>query len=225
MLVLLIMCGILSSAATKPEVKAIVADKSRSGASVYDNLCLGELGLSRNAFNLAMKGWARLKEDGQVKKDIISICDFTQSSAKKRLYIVDLAEKKLLFNTWVAHGKNSGGEFARAFSNVPSSLQSSLGFYVTGDSYSTETHGLCLKLLGMERGYNDKAEERAIIMHGAWYAENDFLHQYGILGRSFGCPAIPQSLTEPIINAIKDGTCLFVYYPEKNYMRNSKLLN
>ncbi len=190
---------------------------------VYTNLHLKELGLSQTAFELALKGWAKLKAKGEVSKDIISICDFTQSSNNKRLYVINLATGTLLFNTLVAHGKNTGEEFAHYFSNKPSSLQSSLGFYVTREAY-TGSHGLGLKLIGLEPGFNDRAEERAIVMHGATYACKEFIDQYGRLGKSWGCPAVPFEVHEQIINAIKDGTCLFIYYPDKAYLAASRLI-
>ncbi len=191
---------------------------------VYSGLHLKEMGLSEKAFELAIKGWTKLKAKGRVSKDIISICDFTKSSNQKRLYIIDLASGTLLFNTLVAHGKNTGEEFAHYFSNNPSSLQSSLGFYLTKEAY-TGSHGLGLKLAGVEPGFNDRAEERAIVMHGASYVCDDFISQYGRLGKSWGCPAVPLELHEQIINTIKDGTCLFIYYPDKAYLAASHLLN
>jgi hypothetical protein len=190
---------------------------------LYSQMNLKELGLSEKAFTLAIKGWSKLKVKGNISKDIISICDFTQSSNKKRLYIIDLANGALLFNTLVAHGKNTGEEFARYFSNKPSSLQTSLGFYITREAYEG-SHGLGLKLAGMEPGFNDRAEERAIVMHGADYVCDAFINQYGRLGKSWGCPAVPFGMHEKIINAIKDGSCLFIYYPDKTYLAASKLL-
>lgn len=194
-----------------------------SPVSVYSNLHLQELGLNVTAFNLAVKGWEKLRASGDVSKNLISICDFTQSSKNKRLYIIDLASGKLLFNTLVAHGKNTGEEFAQSFSNQNSSNKSSLGFYVTKDTYQGQ-HGLSLKLAGEEPGFNDHAEERSIVMHGADYVCESFICQAGRLGRSFGCPSVPFELHDKIINTIKGGSCLFVYYPDAKYLRTSKLL-
>lgn len=191
--------------------------------NIYASLHLNSLGLNQKAFQLALKGWSKLKARGKVSKDIISICDFTQSSNQKRLYIIDLSTGALLFNTLVAHGKNTGDEFARYFSNKPSSLASSLGFYITKQTYEG-SHGLGLKLTGMEPGFNDRAEERDIVMHGAWYVCDKFVNQYGKLGKSWGCPAVPVELHEQIINTIKDGTTLFIYYPDKGYLAASQLL-
>ena len=194
-----------------------------SPSSVYSNLHLKEFGLSEHTFNLAVKGWEKLKEKGGVSKNYLCICDFTQSSNNKRLYVIDMAAAKLLFHSLVAHGRNTGEEFAGSFSNEVSSYKSSLGFYVTKSTYQGQ-HGLSLKLSGEEPGYNDRAEERAIVMHGADYVCNNFIHQHGRLGRSFGCPSVPFELHDKIINTIKDGSCLFIYYPDKKYLASSALL-
>ncbi len=189
----------------------------------YSRLHLSSFGLPQAAFNMALTGWEKLKAKGIVNKNIIAICDFTQSSTQKRLYIVDLEQQKLLFNTLVAHGKNTGEEFARHFSNEPSSYKSSLGFYATKQTYEGE-HGLSLKLQGLEKGFNDKAEERAIVLHGANYVCSNFVCEQGRLGRSWGCPAVSYEEHEAIINTLKDGSCLFIYYPDKKYLASSSLI-
>ncbi|MDB5283549.1 MAG: hypothetical protein JWO06_2624 [Bacteroidota bacterium] len=211
------------AARPKDNVKNTNAIPATENTSLYAKLHLKELGLAEKAYQLALTGWEKLKVKGQISKNIISICDFTQSSGNKRLYIIDLATGTLLFNTLVAHGKNTGDEFARYFSNQPSSLQSSLGFFVTGEAY-TGKHGLGMRLNGQEPGFNDKAAERTIVMHGADYVCDAFIDQWGRLGRSFGCPAVPSELHEQIINTIKDGSCLFIYYPDKKYLAFSKLI-
>jgi hypothetical protein len=190
---------------------------------LYNKLQLQQLGLNLKAYQLAVKGWKNLKAKGAVTRDILSICDFTQSGNNKRLYIIDLASGTLLFNTLVAHGKNTGEEFAKFFSNEPSSLKSSLGFYTTKEAY-IGAHGMALKLAGMEPGFNDNAEERAIVMHGAEYVTDHFIHQWGKLGRSWGCPAVPEQLSATIINTIKNGSCLFIYYPDNKYLASSRIL-
>lgn len=189
----------------------------------YSSLHFTQFGLSDDVYQMALTGWRKLKEGGEVSKDILAICDFTQSSNNKRLYVIDLANGALLFNTLVAHGRNTGEEFAHSFSNDESSNKSSLGFYVTGETYTGE-HGLSLKLNGKEQGFNDNAGNRAIVMHGADYVSFDFIRQFGRLGRSLGCPAIPFDMHEQIIQAIKEGSCLFIYYPDKNYLLSSNLL-
>ena len=192
---------------------------------LYDSLKLEKFGLKKEAFVYAYTGYANLLEKGELNKEgIITICDFSQSSKKKRLYLIDLNEFKLLLNTYVAHGRNSGGEFAKRFSNKPESLQSSLGFYKTKKTYYGE-HGLALTIAGLEKGINDKAERRKIVVHGSNYIGENYLRFSKYMGRSFGCPAIPKKYTKTLINTIKNGSCLFIYHPNKNYLAGSKILN
>jgi hypothetical protein len=138
--------------------------------------------------------------------------------------VVDLENKKVLVNTFVAHGRRSGGEYARYFSNSPSSHKSSLGFYVTESTYFGN-HGLALRIHGLEKGFNDKADRRHIVIHGSKYVGENFLRSNEFNGRSFGCPAIPVSQVDDVISNIKGGSCLFIYYPEKKYLHDSKILN
>jgi hypothetical protein len=190
---------------------------------LYDDLSLEEKGLSKEAFDYAMKGYDKLVTEDKVSNaTYITICDMTQSSKHKRLYVVDLNTKEVVINTWVAHGRNSGMEYASKFSNRPESFQSSLGFYVTQFTYNGE-NGYSLKLKGLEPGYNDKAFDRAIVIHGADYVTSDRTATY--MGRSYGCPAVSTEESEALINTIKNGTCLFIYYPDKKYIKGSKILN
>jgi hypothetical protein len=140
------------------------------------------------------------------------------------LYVIDLKNQGIIYNTVVAHGRNSGNEYAKSFSNNPSSHKSSLGFYITEGTYNGG-NGYSMKLQGAETGINDKALARAIVMHGADYANEEVIGKKGYLGRSYGCPAVPQKLNKKIIDTIKEGNCLFVYYPDQNYLKKSKLLN
>ena len=191
---------------------------------LYDSLRLNQFGLSLKAFEYAYKGYERLENKGTLRNaNILTICDFSKSSAEKRMYIIDVANCKMLLNTYVAHGKNSGGEYARKFSNKSKSLASSLGFFVTKNSYHGK-HGLSLKLAGLEPGYNDKAEQRAVVIHGAPYIGDNRLDVKN-MGRSFGCPAVPSAHASEVISLIKDGTCLFIYHPSASYLHGSKILN
>jgi len=191
---------------------------------IYDSLKLNTLGLSRQAFDYALKGFNYLKSLGKVHNDnILSIVDFSLPSNQKRLFILDLKNYKILFNTYVAHGRNSGKEYASKFSNANQSYESSLGFYVTGDTYSGN-HGYSLRLEGEESGINDNALSRGVVMHSAWYVNENIAKSQGYIGRSQGCPAIPENLHKPIIEKIKNGSCLFLYSPDKNYLNNSKIL-
>ncbi|HTB53161.1 MAG TPA: murein L,D-transpeptidase catalytic domain family protein [Ferruginibacter sp.] len=201
-----------------------VANEMIAREHLYDSLKLGSLGLAKQAFDYGMEGLAFMKEMGKVENyNIISIVDFSRASSQKRLYILDLKNCKVLFNTYVAHGMNSGKEFAQNFSNDPSSNKSSLGFYETLGTYMGE-HGYSLKLEGLEKGINDNANKRDIVMHGAEYVGAQTVRDHGYIGRSWGCPAIPQALHVPIIEKIKNGTCLFIYSPDKNYLSHSALL-
>ena len=173
---------------------------------------LDELGLSREAFEYAYKGYEHLIEKKVITQtEYLTICDFTQSSKQKRLYLIDVANDTVLMNTYVAHGMRSGGEYATRFSNKLSSKQSSLGFYITKNTYRGE-NGLSLRMEGLEPGINDKAYRRAIVVHGADYIAN------GSAGRSYGCPAVPLDESKIIINTIKNGSCLFIYSQQKKYL-------
>lgn len=194
-------------------------------ADLFDELKLADAGLSQEAFETAYKGYVKLSGANKLQNsDLLTICDFSQSSKNKRLYIIDLSEKKLLVNTYVAHGRNSGMEYATRFSNKPESLQSSLGFYVTANTYSGE-HGLSLKVKGLEPGFNDKAFARAIVIHGADYIGSERLRSSAFMGRSYGCPAVPAKESASLIHTIKNGSCIFIYHPTKNYLQHSTILN
>ncbi len=193
---------------------------------VYTATNLMVSGLGRNVFELAIKGLKKLASDGKLlNSNIVTIADYSQSCNNKRLYVIDLKNKKLLFNTYVAHGRNTGSEYAKNFSNVEGSFKSSLGFYVTANPITGSHTGFSLVLDGVEKGINDHAVKRAIIIHGADYVTENFIRKYGRLGRSQGCPALPPDLNKPIIESIKGGTCLFIYNPDNKYIQNSSLLN
>jgi len=200
--------------------------KVQSTASgLYDSLRLNLLGLSRQAFDYAMQGFNYLAQNGRLNNDkILSIVDFSQSSDKKRLFVIDLEKAEVVYNTYVAHGSNSGLETASHFSNTPSSNQSSLGFYETLGTYIGH-NGYSLRLEGLESGINDNANRRAIVVHGAAYVNESLAKTRGYIGRSWGCPAIPENLHKPIIDKIKNGTCLFIYSPDQNYLSHSRVLH
>ena len=192
--------------------------------SIYDSLKLGTLGLTRRAFDNAIKGFNYLLNQGKLADNkILSIIDFSLPSFKKRLFVLDLKNYKILFNTYVAHGRNSGREVATQFSNKEESFQSSLGFYVTQETYSGK-HGFSLHLKGEERGINDHARSREIVMHSAPYVNESLIRSQGYIGRSQGCPALPESLHKLIIQKIKNGTCLFLYSPDTYYAAHSNIL-
>tara|TARA_R110002126_G_scaffold273866_1_gene418591 strand:+ start:113464 stop:114714 length:1251 start_codon:yes stop_codon:yes gene_type:complete len=155
---------------------------------------------------------------------ILTVIDYSKPSNTKRLWVFDLNKNKMLFHTYVSHGIKSGALFTDQFSNRNNSKASSLGVYKTDKAYYGR-HGLSLKLAGLERGFNDRAFNRAIVMHSAWYMDEAFIKKYGRPGRSWGCPAIPENLKKPLINAIKDNALLVVYYPGEKWVQQSKYLN
>lgn len=182
--------------------------------------------LPYDVFQKAYYGYLNLRKAGMLNgtKNIISICDFDLPSTTSRLWVIDLDKEKVLYNTLVAHGEGSGEDCATSFSNAQDSHQSSIGFYVTADVYKGE-HGNSLRLIGMDADYNDAAFDRGIVVHGAYYVSDRFAAGNDRLGRSWGCPALPVKLAQPIINTIKDSTCLFIYYPDNNYLEHSVWLN
>jgi len=213
----------VSMAAAAPASDSVATVSENHGQLLYDKLGLATLGLSRQVFETALTGYYKLKEKGAVSTSTLAIADMGQPSKQKRLYIIDLEATRLLFHTYVAHGRNSGLEMATAFSNKPSSLQTSLGFYVAGGTY-TGNNGYSMRLKGMEPGINDAAENRAIVMHGAPYVNEQLAKATGRIGRSWGCPAVPPELHHQIISRLSNGSCLFIYAPNTAYLRQSKLL-
>jgi len=241
LLLIVIFLGAFSNASSYPErsapifsVDTISSPESNSGAyttrsfveeklDVYDSLHLEESGLSRKVFELALRGMYKLIRKGHIKQNILSIVDFSQPSVNKRLYVIDLDSYSLLYNTWVAHGVKSGKVEATYFSNKPASHKSSLGFYVTGQTYKG-SNGYSLKLLGVEKGINDYAFRRGIVMHGAEYVSEEYIQSQGYIGRSYGCPAVPADISRELIDQVKEGTCLFIYHPSSTYRSKSSLI-
>lgn len=205
----------------------VVNNKAKSSSESIYNSIFSDNNYQLNfvVFAKALHGFEKLKSAGKLSEDahILTVCDFSLSSNAKRLWVLDLKEQKVLFNSLVAHGKNTGEEFAQKFSNIESSLQSSIGFYITDATYNGE-NGYSLKLLGMDRGFNDAALQRAVVMHGADYVSEEFAAAHKRIGRSWGCPAVPRTLAEPIINTIKNKNCLFIFYPDEKYLSSSEWL-
>jgi hypothetical protein len=212
----------VSAAARKAfEVRMVI----KQAQTIYDSMKLGDAGLDQKAFEYAWRGYHNLMKKGEIKKaGLLSICDFTQSSRNKRLYVIDVAHKKLLYNTYVSHGMNSGVEYATSFSNKPESYKSSLGFFLTTKTYFGR-NGLSLKVKGLEKGFNDMAARRHIVLHGSDYITPDYLKDNGEMGRSLGCAAIPEAVSPKIIRTIKNGSCLFIYSPSVKYLNASSVIN
>lgn len=192
---------------------------------IYASMDLNEQGLDPKAFEYAWRGYHNLVKKGLIhKRAVLSICDFSQSSRAKRMYVIDVLHRKLLYRTYVAHGQNSGDEYATSFSNDPDSYKSSLGFYVTMRTYVGH-NGLSLKLNGVDPGYNDMALKRQIVLHGSSYVSAKYMKDYGELGTSLGCPALPSAVSGEIIHVVKGGSCLFIYHPTPQYLDNSSVIN
>lgn len=193
--------------------------------SLYEKLNLDSMELSHDAYSYALQGLENLEEAGDISNDrVLTVIDFSLPSYKKRLFVIDLNSGQLLFNTYVSHGRNSGTDMATRFSNRINSYESSPGFYITGNTYYGE-HGYSLRLDGKEKGINDNAFTRNIVMHPADYVSNSSIKVLGYLGRSLGCPAIPNAVHKPLINTIKEGSCLFIYSPDTNYINQSSLIS
>ena len=220
-----------SKSTSQPLVKPVASVKTASVLpediledyikDIFDEMDLRGTGLKRELFSNAVIGLQNFKKAKLISPDksIISIVDFGKPSNLKRLWIIDLKSKKLLYQTLVAHGQGSGFERAEVFSDRLNSHQSSLGFYITANTY-TGKHGLSLKLKGMDAGFNKNAFERAIVVHGASYVSKDFIKTHGRLGRSHGCPALPQELTPAIINVIKNKSLLYIDGNVNTYTSN-----
>lgn len=175
------------------------------------------------AFSAAIEGYSVLQDSLRLfDKSLLTIIDFSKPSNEERLWIVNLESREAVLRTLVAHGRNSGEINPSHFSNKVNSLQSSLGFYRTGKTYIGK-HGLSLKLHGVESGINDQAEVREIVIHGADYVSKKYIARNGRLGRSHGCPAVPMDIHRQMIRMIQNNTCLFIYYPEREYFEMSNL--
>lgn len=208
-----------------PPVEEIPVSEDETVATLYSNLDLDDRGLSEEAFSYAMKGFRKLVTQGKISNQkLLTIADFTKSSSQKRLYVIDIATERVLYQTWVAHGRGSGAEYADRFSNIPESYQSSLGFYETAGTYVGK-NGYSLRLEGLENGINSNALNRAIVIHGAPYVSEGFIKARGYIGRSHGCPALPEKLNKPIIETIKNGSAFFIFSKKNNYLERSKVLN
>lgn len=192
---------------------------------LYEAIDLQKYELPFEAFRYGMTGYFSLLREGKLNdKGLLTIIDFTKSSNLKRFYTIDLVNLQVKFYTYVSHGRNTGEEMAKSFSNTLHSNQSSIGFYVTAETY-VGTKGYSLKLDGMEKGYNDKIRERAVVMHDADYVSESWIKKYGRLGRSQGCPALPKALGKKVIDTIKNGTAIFAYFNDTEYLSSSAYAN
>ena len=209
-----------SSDSTPDSAERAAASDVEAYASLYRSMQLEGV-VNWKAFRQAVAGYYKIDNR---KREVLTLIDFSRPSTAKRLFVFDMRERKVLFSSVVSHGKNSGDNYATSFSNEYGSYKSSLGFYLTESTYQGK-NGYSLILNGLEKGINDRAKERAIVVHGANYCSPSIAVSTGRLGRSFGCPALPPSLAKPIINTIKDGTLLYIYANDKEYLSQSTILS
>lgn len=181
--------------------------------------------LDSSVLKLSLKAYSKALQQGLVNKHLVTIIDYSKPSTERRLWVVDVLRGKVLFNTWVSHGKNSGNVNATSFSNELGSLKSSLGVFLTDETPYQGGNGYSLRLLGLERGINDNAYRRNVVIHGAWYAEGEVAKRRGQLGRSWGCPAVTPKLVRPIIDTIKHRTLVFVYSHDRKWLSRSNFIS
>lgn len=208
-----------SSDSTPDSAERAAASDVEAYASLYRSMQLEGV-VNWKAFRQAVAGYYKIDNR---KREVLTLIDFSCPSTAKRLFVFDMRERKVLFSSVVSHGKNSGDNYATSFSNEYGSYKSSLGFYLTESTYQGK-NGYSLILNGLEKGINDRARERAIVMHGAAYADPSVVSRGGRLGRSFGCPAVPQKLSRPIIDAIKGGSVMYIYAETPEYLAHSSVL-
>lgn len=212
-------------------IKAALFNRSVNNSVLFESYARGLYkyldvpSLNYNAFRDALKGYLVLRADNRLANPrVLTLVDFSRPSCQERFYMIDMVNYKLIRKSLVAHGKNSGEDLACVFSDNLNSYQSSLGFYITGETYQGK-HGLSVRLDGTETGFNSNARVRDIVIHAADYVCMGSIKTLGRLGRSFGCPALPSKGFSEIVEEIKDGSCVFAYYPDQEYHRKSKLLN
>ena len=196
----------------------VVLLKSNSTKALYDELAIQTKGHDFRVFQKALRGYLHLEatDSSTLRKPLVTVIDFSKPSSEKRFWVINLETKEILFSTWVAHGQGSGQSLATSFSNELNSYKSSLGFYKTGEVYYGK-HGRSLKLDGLDKGVNDQARRRSVVVHGADYVSQEFIDKTGRLGRSQGCPALPINLSQQVIDTIKGETLLFIYGQDDTY--------
>lgn len=190
----------------------------------YSELSGSKGELDPTVFNLGLKAYSCAAKRGVNNKPVLTIIDFSKPSNEPRMWVIDLAHKKVKYQELVAHGKNSGDLVPKHFSNSVNSLASSIGVYKTANTYFGKD-GYSLRLQGLEPGFNSNAMRRAVVIHGADYVSQSEVRNYGTIGRSWGCPAVSKDMLKPTINTIKDGTVVFAYYPDHSWLRESSYLH
>jgi len=199
-------------------------NKTSEFQQLKNNLSYKIKGIDSTALDIGLKAYMCANHARQLATKYLTIIDYNKPSSKERMYIIDMEKQKLISSQLVAHGQNSGGLNTRKFSNIDGSRQTSLGVFMTGNIYHGK-NGLSMRLKGLEQGYNDKASKRAIVMHGANYVSQSYVKRYGMIGRSWGCPAIDSRAASKTINTLKEGSVLVAYYNDKNWLKKSNYLH
>lgn len=179
--------------------------------------------LDPTVLKMSLTAYQKARARGLDEKQMLTIIDYSKPSCERRLWVVDMKTHKVLFNTYVAHGRNSGDKRSTSFSNQPNSLKSSFGVFVTDEVY-TGHDGYSMRIHGLEKGVNDNVYRRNVVFHGAHYVSQKIAKEQGRLGRSWGCMAVSLDTVKPLINTIKDKTLVFAYYPDEHWLKHSSFL-
>lgn len=203
---------------------AIATPAAPASDPLFDTLARSAPKLDRKVLQLATRALACAMRQPHARPATLSVIDYSLPSTQPRLWVFDLARNTLLFEEWVAHGRNTGENLATRFSNREGSFMSSLGVFLTQETYQGQ-NGYSLRLQGLEPGFNDRARERAIVIHGAPYVNPLTATGQGRLGRSLGCPAVRPAIARQLIDTIRDGSLVFAYYPDEDWLQQSQLLD
>ncbi len=216
----------LSTVATMATARAAELKLVINQASlIYGSMNLQDAGLDQKAFEYAWRGYHNLLKKGMIqKRSMLSICDFSQSSRTKRMYVIDVQHRKLLYRTYVAHGQNSGDEYATTFSNEPDSYKSR-PWILCDTAHLHRAQWSVTQIEWCRFRLYDMALKRQIVLHGSAYVSDRYMQDYGSLGTSLGCPALPAAVSGKIIRAVKDGSVLFIYHPTQQYLSHSTVIN
>lgn len=220
---MLAVLGAMASCAPPPALQSVASARGLRASAPHASFSTAPWP-RRDVLDLALRAYRCGRTRGEIIRPVLTVIDYSLPSTERRLWVIDLVRKRVLFHELVAHGVNSGANEAVAFSNAAGSRQSSLGLFRTDETY-TGRHGTSLRLSGLEPGVNDRARERAIVMHGAEYVSDAYAAAHGQLGRSWGCPAVRPAVHATLIDAIRNGSAVFAYYPDAAWLRSSRFLH
>jgi hypothetical protein len=215
--------SLLANDASHSDFQRLNVSKKQRSSAQFALLNYESYDLPRSVLAVAYKAYIRARGFGLDKQQILTVVDYAKSSNARRLWVFDMKHNKILYHTFVAHGVESGGITAEHFSNQPDSNESSLGVILTGKTYDG-TLGYSMLLYGLDQGFNDNLLQRKIVMHPANYVDPSFIRKYHQAGRSYGCLAVSEKIAKPLINAIKNGTIVVNYYPDKQWLTHSYFL-